>query len=56
MIFMTPTPQFVEGVQFLRMGQQGNLGRYPLHFHINGNTPKSLCRKNTIQESNQVNK
>ncbi|CAI5964255.1 unnamed protein product, partial [Closterium sp. NIES-65] len=33
MVVMTQTPPFIEGVQFAYMGQQGVLGRYPLHFH-----------------------
>lgn len=55
MIFMTNRPrQIIEGVQFLNMGQQGVLGRYPIHFHILGDVPGTICRKNTIQKSHQV--
>lgn len=33
---MTQVPQSIFGVEFVRMGQQGNLGRYPVHFHLCG--------------------
>ncbi|CAI5537597.1 unnamed protein product, partial [Closterium sp. Naga37s-1] len=36
MIFMSGTPQFIEGVEFAQMGQQGKLGRYNIHFHVCG--------------------
>ncbi|CAI5525352.1 unnamed protein product [Closterium sp. Naga37s-1] len=54
MVFMTKTPQFIEGVQFLGLGNQGTLGRYPLHFHICGdNNQAHVVRKNVIAASNQ---
>ncbi|CAI5467058.1 unnamed protein product [Closterium sp. Yama58-4] len=54
MVFMTKTPQFIEGVQFLGLGNQGTLGRYPLHFHICGDTNQAnVVRKNVIAASNQ---
>ncbi|CAI5468813.1 unnamed protein product [Closterium sp. Yama58-4] len=54
MVFMTKTPQFIEGVQFLGLGNQGVLGRYPLHFHICGdNNQAHVVRKNVIAASNQ---
>lgn len=53
-VFMTNTPQHIEGVQFLHMGQQGTLGRYPLHFHVCGDqTRRSVVRKNLIMNSKQ---
>ncbi|CAI5957022.1 unnamed protein product, partial [Closterium sp. NIES-65] len=54
MVFMTQTPQFIEGVQFAYMGQQGVLGRYPLHFHVCGEANQShVVRKNAIVYSKQ---
>ncbi|CAI5525201.1 unnamed protein product [Closterium sp. Naga37s-1] len=54
MVFMTKTPQFIEGVQFLGLGNQGVLGRYPLHFHICGdNNQAHVVRKNVIAASQQ---
>lgn len=55
MVFMTnSSTQTIEGVQFRNMGQQGKLGRYPIHFHVLGSVPKTVCRKNAIVYSNQV--
>ncbi|CAI5994907.1 unnamed protein product [Closterium sp. NIES-64] len=54
MVFMTQTPQFIEGVQFAYMGQQGVLGRYPMHFHVCGEANQShVVRKNAIVYSKQ---
>ncbi|GJP51855.1 hypothetical protein CLOM_g10985 [Closterium sp. NIES-68] len=54
MVFMTQTPQYIEGVQFAYMGQQGVLGRYPLHFHVCGQANQShVVRKNAIVYSKQ---
>jgi len=51
---MTNTPQHIEGVQFLLMGQQGALGRYSLHFHLCGDQKgRSVVRKNLIMNSKQ---
>jgi hypothetical protein len=35
-IFMTHEPQALFGVEFSNLGQQGTLGRYPVHFHLCG--------------------
>ena len=54
-MYMTSTPQHIEGVQFQLMGQQGNIGKYPLHFHICGDTKgRSVVRRNSIVWSKQV--
>ncbi|GJP61931.1 hypothetical protein CLOP_g19052 [Closterium sp. NIES-67] len=54
MVFMTRTPQVIEGVQFLGLGNQGVLGRYPVHFHICGNGNQAhIVRKNVIAASQQ---
>jgi hypothetical protein len=45
--------QFIEGIEFVNFGQQGNLGRYPVHFHFCGDVSSSVVSKNTIRQSNQ---
>mmetsp|Transcript_28669 Transcript_28669/g.61505 ORF Transcript_28669/g.61505 Transcript_28669/m.61505 type:complete len:241 (+) Transcript_28669:954-1676(+) len=51
-IFHTPTVvQTIQGVKFENFGQQGILGRYPIHFHKSGLSP-SLVSKNVITRSN----
>jgi hypothetical protein len=32
--------QYLEGVDFRNFGQQGNLGRYPIHFHLSSLCPR----------------
>jgi hypothetical protein len=54
MIFQTQTPQFIEGVELTSMGQQGTLGRYPMHFHLLQDTNfNSYARKLAIHDTNQ---
>lgn len=45
--------QYVEGVEFRNMGQQGLRGRYPLHFHICENVLGTVISKNTVRDSHQ---
>jgi hypothetical protein len=45
--------QTLVGVEVTNFGQQGNLGRYPIHFHFCGNSTGSVVAKNTIRQSNQ---
>lgn len=45
--------QQIEGVDFKNFGQQGLLGRYPIHFHFCGDVSGSVVSKNTIRQSNQ---
>lgn len=53
-ILHTPNvAQHIEGVGFNNMGQAGNLGRYPVHFHMCGNNPGSIVAKNVITNSLQ---
>mmetsp|Transcript_7650 Transcript_7650/g.10558 ORF Transcript_7650/g.10558 Transcript_7650/m.10558 type:complete len:1025 (+) Transcript_7650:187-3261(+) len=53
-IYHTPNvAQRIEGVEIHNFGQQGELGRYPIHFHMSGNVAGSTVRKNVIRESNQ---
>ena len=54
MIMNTPTVlQTIEGVDLRNFGQQGLLGRYPIHFHFCGDVAGSIVSKNTIRQSNQ---
>ena len=43
----------VAGVQFFRMGQTNVLGRYPMHFHLQGSTAgaRSYVRDSSFHES-----
>lgn len=49
----TTSPQHIEGVEIKNFGQQGRLGKYPLHFHMCGDSPGSVVKKNVVRESNQ---
>jgi len=52
-VWFTPgVVQTIEGVRFENFGQEGILGRYPIHFHKSGLT-NSLVSKNVITRSNQ---
>lgn len=52
-VYHTPDViQTIQGVQFENFGQEGVLGRYPIHFHKSGST-FSLVSKNVIINSNQ---
>jgi len=54
MILHTPEQcQKIEGIELKGMGQQGVLGRYPLHFHMSENVPGSYVAKNTVRDSHQ---
>eukprot|EP00850_Spirogloea_muscicola_P014820 SM000109S14134 [mRNA] locus=s109:55084:61209:- [translate_table: standard] len=52
-IHQTPSVQFIEGVELVNMGQQGSLGRYPLHFHLLQDATGTTARKNSVHDSNQ---
>ena len=53
-VFHTPRiHQMIEGVEIRNFGQQGTLGRYPLHFHVCGDVSGSVVAKNTIRSSHQ---
>jgi hypothetical protein len=45
--------QHLEGALLQNMGQQGKLGRYPLHFHMSECVHGSTLSKNVIWKSNQ---
>jgi len=50
----TPTVrQTLEGVGFVNCGQQGLLGRYPIHFHMSKSVSGSIVSKNLVRNSNQ---
>lgn len=54
MILKTPSvAQTIQGISLRRFGQQGSLGRYPLHFHLSGSVEGSIVAKNIVRESNQ---
>jgi len=53
-IYHTPTIiQIMEGVEINNFGQQGNIGRYPIHFHMSLDVSGSLISKNVVHNSNQ---
>ena len=53
-VFHTPfVAQILEGVEIKNFGQQGYLGRYPIHFHFSGDVTGTSVTKNTIRQSNQ---
>eukprot|EP00542_Grammatophora_oceanica_P020927 CAMPEP_0194026912 /NCGR_PEP_ID=MMETSP0009_2-20130614/1155_1 /TAXON_ID=210454 /ORGANISM="Grammatophora oceanica, Strain CCMP 410" /LENGTH=1694 /DNA_ID=CAMNT_0038665801 /DNA_START=100 /DNA_END=5184 /DNA_ORIENTATION=- len=53
-VFHTPgVNQQLEGVEVRNFGQAGNLGRYPIHFHLSGDNDGSIVKSNLIRESNQ---
>ena len=53
-ILETPAvEQHIEGVEIVNFGQQGTLGRYPVHFHMCGNVSGSKVLRNTVRASNQ---
>jgi hypothetical protein len=54
LVFHTPNvAQTLEGVEIKNFGQQGYLGRYPIHFHFCGKVDGAVVAKNTIRQSNQ---
>jgi len=53
-IFHTPNvAQRLEGVEIRNFGQQGKLGRYPIHFHHCGHVGGSVVKNNVIRDSLQ---
>ncbi len=41
----------VEGTEFVRVGQRGKLGRYPLHWHLARDTEGHYARDNAVWQS-----
>eukprot|EP00526_Cylindrotheca_closterium_P003088 CAMPEP_0113602820 /NCGR_PEP_ID=MMETSP0017_2-20120614/955_1 /TAXON_ID=2856 /ORGANISM="Cylindrotheca closterium" /LENGTH=1570 /DNA_ID=CAMNT_0000511183 /DNA_START=2723 /DNA_END=7435 /DNA_ORIENTATION=+ /assembly_acc=CAM_ASM_000147 len=52
-IHHTSVGQHIEGVEIRNFGQQGRLGKYPIHFHMSSDSPDSLVKKNVVRNSNQ---
>lgn len=52
-VHKTRRPQFIAGVEFIKMGQQGQTGRYPIHFHLCEHASRSIVRANAIHDSLQ---
>lgn len=53
-VFHTPKiVQKINGIEFRNFGQQGLLGRYPIHFHHCGDVTGSDVSKNSVRQSNQ---
>lgn len=52
-IHHTNAPQHIQGVEIRNFGQQGRLGRYPIHFHKCGDSSESVVKKNVVRNSNQ---
>ena len=53
-VMQTPkVQQYIEGIDFQNFGQQGSIGRYPIHFHLCGDVTGSVVIKNTVRLSNQ---
>ncbi|CAI5468223.1 unnamed protein product [Closterium sp. Yama58-4] len=53
MVMQTAERQLIKGVELVNMGQQGNLGRYPLHFHLCQNVKGSVVSSCSVHDSNQ---
>ena len=45
--------QIIEGIEIKQFGQQGTLGRYPIHYHFSGDAKGSKIVKNSIRKSHQ---
>jgi hypothetical protein len=52
-MIMTGSLARISGVEFYRMGQFNNLGRYPLHWHLAGDQSGSYAIGNSIHDSLQ---
>jgi hypothetical protein len=53
-VFQTPrVRQYIEGVDIQGFGQQGTLGRYPIHFHLCRDVAGAMVVKNTVRSSHQ---
>lgn len=52
-VYATAAAQHIEGASFRYFGNQGKLGRYPIHFHLSGDHPNSMVKKNVVRDSFQ---
>jgi hypothetical protein len=44
----------IEGVEVIKMGQAGLLGRYPIHYHMAEDCSADYVRDNSIHDTFQV--
>jgi len=53
-VMQTPgLKQHLEGVEVRAFGQQGLLGRYPIHLHLCNDSPDTIIRRNAVLDSHQ---
>jgi len=54
-VYHTPAPQvqLLRGAAMIGFGQQGKMGRYPIHFHMCNSVMGSVVDKNVVRDSNQ---
>jgi len=52
-MFLEGSTVHIEGVLFRRMGQQGALGRYPVHWHMAANSEGSIVRSAVWESYNR---
>eukprot|EP00548_Thalassiothrix_antarctica_P009388 CAMPEP_0194161454 /NCGR_PEP_ID=MMETSP0152-20130528/78944_1 /TAXON_ID=1049557 /ORGANISM="Thalassiothrix antarctica, Strain L6-D1" /LENGTH=1489 /DNA_ID=CAMNT_0038871245 /DNA_START=953 /DNA_END=5423 /DNA_ORIENTATION=+ len=54
MVMKTPyVEQMIDGIEFQNFGQQGVLGRYPIHLHLCEDVTGTVIKRNCIRYSNQ---
>ncbi|HEX5747431.1 MAG TPA: right-handed parallel beta-helix repeat-containing protein [Archangium sp.] len=44
---------YLDGIELVRMGQMGKMGRYPFHWHMAGAVPGQFIRNSSIRNSYQ---
>lgn len=52
-VVQTPIKQSIIGIELVNMGQQGNLGRYPMHLHLCQSLAGMSIQKISVHDSNQ---
>ena len=52
-MFQTQQVQKIIGVELTNMGQQGKLGKYPMHFHLSQDVSGSYVKKCSVHHTNQ---
>jgi len=52
-VLHSSTPQVIDGVELVRMGQQGIKGRYAFHLHMNREQPETTVTRMSIRDSYQ---
>jgi cell migration-inducing and hyaluronan-binding protein len=53
MMVMQSAAAYLDGIELVRMGQMGVMGRYPLHWHLAGAVPGQFIRNSSIRNSYQ---